>query len=103
MFLFFLYTFFFGLVDLFIFISLNKSFPISKKAKLISGLILTSVVFIHSGSLNSKYLMNSESFFELMFFSVGLVVIHFFGAIQIYFFGKNLLSKIKSVFNYKNI
>lgn len=80
------YSLFFGLVNLLIYLKLQKSI---QPPKVYLYYIFIAVVFLaHLGFVKNNYLMSEEDFFNLSFFSVGLVVLHFMTNIQVVIFKK---------------
>jgi hypothetical protein len=80
-----LYCIFFGLVDLLIFLKLQKSSNIPKMYWYIGGIVVVLIVHLFG---SSDYLMTKEDFLNLSFFSVGLIVLHFATNIQVATFKK---------------
>jgi len=81
------YSFFFGFVNLLIYLKLQKSI---QPPKVYLYYIFIAVVFLlHLGFVKNNYLMSEEDFYNLSFFSVGLVVLHFGTNIQIAIFKKH--------------
>lgn len=80
------YSLFFGLVNILIYLKLQKSI---QPPKVYLYYIFIAVVFLlHLGFVKNNYLMPEEDFFNLSFFSVGLVVLHFMTNIQVAIFKK---------------
>ncbi len=80
------YSLFFGLVNLLIYLKLQKSI---QPPKVYLYYIFIAVVFLaHLVFVKNNYLMSEEDFFNLSFFSVGLVVLHFMTNIQVVIFKK---------------
>lgn len=76
-----LYSFFFGAINLLIYLKLEKSIRL-KRIYWSCGFVLIAV-FAHLGFMKSEFLMHTEDFFNILFFSVALVVIHFAANIQV--------------------
>ena len=81
-----LYSILFGTINLLIYLKLEKAIQ-PKNAYWFYGLIAV-VVIIHMDFIKSHFLMNTEDFLNLSFFSVGLVVLHFATNIQVELFKK---------------
>jgi len=79
------YSIFFLTVNLLIFLKLQKSSNIPKMYWYIGGIVVVLIVHLFG---SSDYLMSKEDFFNLSFFSVGLIVLHFATNIQVATFKK---------------
>lgn len=80
------YSLFFGAVNLLIYLKLQKGIQ-PKNVYWFYGFIV-SVMIAHMGIIKNPYLMTTKDFFNLSFFSVGLVVLHFATNIQVELFKK---------------
>jgi len=89
-----LYSIFFCMVDLLIYVRLQKCIQINKAFSLY--LLILIVITIHFNFFESEILMNSQDFFNLVFFSVSLIILHYGTNIQVYLLKKynNLQDKI---------
>ncbi len=81
-----LYTILFGIINLLIYLKLQKAIQ-PKNAYWFYGFVMV-VVIAHTGFLKSHFLMSTEDFFNLSFFSVALVVLHLATNIQVEIFKK---------------
>jgi hypothetical protein len=80
------YSILFGTINLLIYLKLQKAIQ-PKKAYWFYGFIMVAIV-AHMGFIRSYFLMNTEDFFNLSFFSVALIVFHFVTNIQVKLFKK---------------
>lgn len=81
-----LYSIFFCMVDLLIYVRLQKSIQINKAFLLY--LLILIVITIHFIFFESEILMNSQDFFNLFFFSAALIILHYGTNIQVTLFKK---------------
>lgn len=79
-----LYSILFGTINMLIYLKLQKAIQ-PKNAYWLYGFI-GLIVIAHMGFFKSYFLMKTEDFFNLSFFSVGLVVLHFATNIQVELF-----------------
>lgn len=102
-----LYSIFFGVVDLLIYLKIQKSYDIPKMYWYIGCIAI--IIFAHLIGISS-FLMSTEDFLNLSFFSVALIVFHFATNIQVAIFkkynvpqndqGKALQAKLLLVFDF---
>jgi len=102
------YSIFFGAVNLLIYLKLQKSYQPPKSYLYL--VVIALVLIFHLGFVKSNHIMSTEDFFNLSFFSVGLVILHFATNIQVEIFkkynkiederGKKLQSFILMVFDF---
>ena len=81
-----LYSILFGTINLLIYLKLEKAIQ-PKNAYWFYGLIVV-IVILHIDFIRSHFLMNTGDFFNLLFFSVALVILHFATNIQVELFKK---------------
>ena len=81
-----LYSIFFGLINSFLFLKFQKSTQFTKGY--LFYLFVSIVVFSHLGVIKISYLMGTQDFLNLSFFSGALVVFHFATNIQVALFKK---------------
>ena len=79
------YTLFFGGLDFILYSSLTKSVLIDKRLTFFSYSLIVTVILLHS---ITNYLMNWTDFFNLLFYSIALIILHFLTNIQVSFFEK---------------
>ena len=80
------YSIFFLVVNLLIYLKLEKSFRLPQIyifIAFIAVILIAHVVFV-----KNDYLMSTEDFFNLSFFSAGLVILHFASNVQVEMFKK---------------
>jgi hypothetical protein len=102
------YSLFFGILNLLIYSKLSKFYQFSKEY--LFYLLIVIVLFIHLGFIKNNYLMTTKDFFNLVFFSVSLIILHYVTNIQVILFkkynvpqderGQKLQSILLSVFNF---
>lgn len=80
------YSIFFVVVNWLIYLKLQKSYQYPK-AHLYLGIIIIVLIF-HLGLINNDFLMNPDDFFNILFLSVGLIILHFATNIQVELFKK---------------
>jgi hypothetical protein len=78
-----LYTFFFLSLDLLIYLVLIEKYKLGKKSIQITSIVVVISLVIHSGLLQFTFLKSSEDFFNLLFFSAGLIILYFLGNYQV--------------------
>ena len=81
-----LYSILFGAINLLIYLKLEKAIQ-PKNAYWLNGLIVV-IIILHIDFIRSHFLMNTGDFFNLLFFSVALVILHFATNIQVELFKK---------------
>ena len=81
-----LYSILFGTINLLIYLKLEKAIQ-PKNVYWFYGLIVV-IVILHIDFIRSHFLMNTGDFFNLLFFSVALVILHFATNIQVELFKK---------------
>jgi len=69
------YTVFFGLCNIFIYVKLQRSAHIEKENLVYT--FITLVILVHTGLLQTGILMNTHDFFNIFFFSISLVILHY--------------------------
>ncbi len=97
------YTVYFGILDLSIFLILIQSYKIRSHFFLYSFIIILTGILLQIGLFNNKLIFSNEDFFNLMFFSLALIIIHYATGIQVKIFknqnikGNELNQKINSL------
>lgn len=83
-----LYIVFFGVLDLIIIWVITRSFKLDKYVLIFSMIFIVSLLSLHVSDLWSEYLMPSESFYDTLNLSFGMIVLHYGGQMLLYFFPK---------------
>ncbi len=83
------YSVFFGMVNLLIYLKLEKKFKL-KFPKLIYILIVI-ISLAHIEILNKGFLKSFEDFFNLSFFSIALIIFHYMTNIQVAVFKRKFI------------
>ena len=101
------YSIFFGVVNLLIYFKLQKSYQPQKMYLYVGSIVI--IIIIHFFGKH-EYLMSTEDFMNLSFFSVALIVLHFATNVQVSLFKKynvtqneqaeKLQSKLLMVFDF---
>lgn len=104
----FLYTLFFGIVNLFIYSKLIRKTKIKWEGLIYS--LIALILVIHLGIFKVNDIMPTKDFFNISFFSLALIILHYLTNIQVKLFkkysvpqeerGKKLQLRIITIFNF---
>lgn len=82
------YSIFFGVVNLLIYLKLQKLYQPQKMYIYVGSIVIIIVAHLFS---RHEYLMSTEDFMNLSFFSVALIVLHYATNVQVALFKKHNL------------